>query len=316
MSSQRERILSDIVVDPILYPVTDELAAMERLVPEAPSAMERYALFWNQRPALLPIRARSVTHAAELSRFVRLAYNAMGEIEQNLDSCNALSILLNAANMAMMLITPRNADDAWARAASATALRRQARRLRDARFQNQVDRILRRDDAGLSDEGAGQYPSGDEITRSIARAAACSDAGPPAHAAAEGEPAVFMLEHSPSLQLWVNQGVDLADLLAGARGAFALVVTWTHEWRSTDKERRLAVDAIAGARLLAFARLCRIGLWPARNEDEITVKLAARRLLVAHRSQPDAMQALVEVAFDRGELLAEQDDRFRAMPRT
>ena len=44
-----EHRLSDIVVDPVLYPVTDELAGLEQLVPEAPSAVERYAAFWNQR---------------------------------------------------------------------------------------------------------------------------------------------------------------------------------------------------------------------------------------------------------------------------
>ncbi|CAH1680389.1 conserved hypothetical protein [Hyphomicrobiales bacterium] len=316
MSSRLERSLSDIVLDPSLYPVTDELAAMERLVPEAPSAMERYALFWNGRPALLPIRARSVAHAAELTRFIGLAYNSMDEIEPNLDSCNALSILLNAANLAMMLITPRGTDDAWARAAFAATLRRQARRLRGARFQHQVDRILRRDDAGFPDAVADRYAPGDKIAHAIARAAASSDAGPLPHVATEGEAAVFTLEHAPSLQRWFDRGVDLADLLSGVRELFAQVMTWTRAWRSTAKERRLAVDAIAGARLLAFARLCRIGLWPARNADEVMVKREALRLLVAYRSEPDAMRALAELAFDRGELLAQQSERFCTMPPT
>jgi hypothetical protein len=316
MSNHLERTLRDIVLDPSLYPVTDELAAIERLVPEAPSTMERYALFWNGRPALLPIRARSIAHAAELTRFIRLAHDAMDEIEANLDSCNALSILLNAATIAMMLITPRDADDAWARAAFATTLRRQARRLRDARFQHEVDRILRRDDTGVPDAVAGRSASSDKIVHAIARAAASSDAGPLPHVATEGEAAVFTLEHALSLQLWFDRSVDLADLLSGVRELFALVMTWTRAWRGTAQERRLAVDAIAGARLLAFARLCRIGLWPARNANEVMVKREALRLLAAHRSRPDAMRALAEVAFDRGELLAEQGDRFCTMPPT
>ena len=76
-----EHRLSDIVVDPVLYPVTDELAGLEHLIPEAPSAVERYAAFWSQRPALLPIRARAGAHAGELKRFIGLARASIGEIE-------------------------------------------------------------------------------------------------------------------------------------------------------------------------------------------------------------------------------------------
>lgn len=308
-----EHRLSDIVVDPVLYPVTDELAGLEHLVPEAPSAMERYAVFWNQRPALLPIRARAGAHAGELKRFIGLARASIGEIEPSLDSCNALSILLNAANMAMLLVEPRNADDAWARSAFAKTLRRQVRRLKDHRFRNQVDRILARENTEV-EERPGMPVDADEIGTFIARAAASFEARPPAQRAVEGEPAVFVLEQAPSLDLWFDQGIDFADLLAGVRELFAMVQSWNGAWSGTADECQIAADAVAGARLLAFARLCRIGLWPARHKDEIAVKTAARRLLATRSSETDAMRALVEVCFDQGEILAGQSDRFRTMP--
>ncbi len=308
-----EHRLSDIVVDPVLYPVTDELAGLEQLVPEAPSAVERYAAFWNQRPTLLPIRARAGAHAGELKRFIGLARGSIGEIEPSLDSCNALSILLNAANMAMMLVEPRNADDAWARSAFATTLRRQVRRLKDVRFRNQVDRILASENTEV-EQRPGKPVDADEIGTFIARAAASLKARPPAQRAVEGEPAVFVLEQAPSLDLWFDQGVDFADLLAGVRELFAMVRSWTSGWHGTADECQRIADAVAGARLLAFARLCRIGLWPARDQGEVAVKTAARRLLATRSSEPDAMRALVEVCFDQGEILAGQSDRFRTMP--
>lgn len=310
---RRERCLSDVVADPILYPVTDELAGLERLVPEAPSAMERYAAFWNQRPALVPIRARADALAGELKRFIGLVRHSPGDIEPDLDICNALAILLNAANMTMLLSKPRNADDAWARGAFARTLRRQARRLKDDRFLGQVDRILRQDVAG-SDHAPGRQADADEIGSFIARAAASFEAGPTAREAGEGEPAVLGLEQAASLNLWFEQGVDFDDLLAGVRELFAMILTWSGAWCATADTRQLTADAVAGARLLAFARLCRIGLWPARDADEVAVKVAARRLVASCMSEPDTMRAVVEAAFDQGEILAGQDDRFRTMP--
>ncbi|RYE29353.1 MAG: hypothetical protein EOP23_21670 [Hyphomicrobiales bacterium] len=300
----RERRLSDIVIDPVLYPVTDELTGLERLVPEAPSAMERYAVFWSQRPALLPIRARAGAHAGELKRFIGLARESIGDIEANIDSCNALSILLNAANMAMLLVAPRNAEDVWARGAFARTLRRQAQRLKDDRLRNQVERVLANENTGLD-----KPANGDELGPFIALAAAGFVAGPPAHAATEGEPAVFALEQAPSLDLWFDQGIDVVDLLAGVRELFAMV----QNWNGTADECQLAADAAAGARLLAFARLCRIGIWPARDRDEVAYKTAARRLLSTRTSEPDAMRALAEICFDLGEILAEQSERFKTI---
>lgn len=309
----RECCLSDIVIDPVLYPVTDELAGFERLVPEAPSAMERYAVFWSQRPALLPIRARAGAHAGELKRFIGLARESIGDIESNLDSCNALSILVNAANMAMLLVEPRNAEDVWARGAFARTLRRQAQRLKDDRLRNQVERVLANENTEVED-GLDKPADGYEVGPFLALAAAGFEVGPPAQSAAEGEPAVFALEHGPSLDLWFDQVVDFADLLAGVRELFAMVQNWSGVWHGTADECQLAADAVAGARLLAFARLCRIGLWPARDRDEVMVKTAGRRILSTRTSEPDAMRALAEICFDLGEILANQSERFQTMP--
>lgn len=309
----RERRLSDIVIDPVLYPVTDELAGFERLVPEAPSALERYAVLWSQRPALLPIRARAGAHAGELKRFIGLARESTGDIEPNLDSCNALSILLNAANMAMLLVEPRNAEDVWARGAFSRTLRRQAQRLKDNRLRSQVERVLANESTEVED-GLDKSVDGYKVGPFIALAAAGLQAGPPAQAAAEAEPAVFALEQAASLDLWFDQGIDFADLLAGVRELFAMVQDWSGAWRGTADECQLAADAVAGARLLGFARLCRIGLWPARDRDDVAFKTAARRLLYTRTSEPDAMRALAEICFDLGEVLAEQSERFRTMP--
>ena len=67
---------------------------------------------------------------------------------------------------------------------------------------------------------------------------------------------------------------------------------------------------IEGGLVLAYARLIRIALWPARNAADVATKIAARDLVRARDADPDRLGALWEIAFGQGETVAGQSNRF------
>ena len=67
---------------------------------------------------------------------------------------------------------------------------------------------------------------------------------------------------------------------------------------------------LGGALILAYARLCRIGLWPARSSDDLIVKMEVERLVSERAADPDAMRALVEIALGVGRRIARQGPPF------
>ena len=72
----------------------------------------------------------------------------------------------------------------------------------------------------------------------------------------------------------------------------------------------MATDVIEGGLILAYARLIRVALWPARNEAEVAAKIAARDLVRSRDADPDRLGALWEIAFGQGETVSGQSSRF------
>lgn len=72
MSSSTPSSLSDLKLDPLTFPITDELTGLERLLPEGPDEIERFAILGGQTPSILDIRGRALTHERQMDRFIIL----------------------------------------------------------------------------------------------------------------------------------------------------------------------------------------------------------------------------------------------------
>ena len=123
-------------------------------------------------------------------------------------------------------------------------------------------------------------------------------ASPNGLAAKPGEAAAYQLALTPSLQLWLETGIDPGDGLAGARAVLAQIDSWRRV-QQRIKDPGLLDVAIRGAMLLAYARLARLVLWPARDADEIAVQRAALDLIAPRHRDPEHLRAAIEWAAAR-----------------
>jgi hypothetical protein len=304
-NTRRDELLSTIALDSIPHHVHDDLAALERLVPEAPSETERLALFRNQLPGLLQIRGRGQAHTEQVRRLIGLIAREPEQVERWIDVVNALTILTNSAHLALLLLPVRREDDAWARDQFSRHLLRHTRRNGDG------------EEIALAHRAVGELPrrpqhltlpdTGDavrEIIETMARRVGALQ--PKAQAAEPGAPSVYTLEQASSLNAYVAAAPDLARLLDGARLRFVLV----DDLRTIAEPDTMVSDAIEGGLILAYARLLRIALWPARSQADVAAKIAARNLVRDRDADPDRLGALWEIAFGQGETVSGQSSRF------
>ena len=109
-----------------------------------------------------------------------------------------------------------------------------------------------------------------------------------------------------ALEAWFAAPPDLTALLEEALGLFAQIKTWS----SGEDRLSQRYGARRGALILAYARLCRIGLWPARSECDLAAKRASEFLVGERTDDPDPMRALAEIALGVGERIARQGPSF------
>ncbi|WP_293811150.1 hypothetical protein [uncultured Bosea sp.] len=306
ITSHRDERLSTIVLDPTLHPVIDDLAALERLVPAAPSEVEALALFRHQTPSLLALRGRGQTHTEQVRRLIGLIALEKDQVEAWIDTANALTILTNASNLALLLLPARNEDDAWAREQFGRNLLRHARRHGDG------------EDLALASRAVGDLPrrpahismpaGADAIREMIETMARRVGALQPkaVEAIEPGVPAVHTLEKAGSLKAYFEAAPDLAGLFGSAQRLLGLV----DGLRAIAEPDAVTLDAIEGGLILAYARLIRVALWPARYYDDVSAKAAARDLVRSRDADPDSLGALWEIGFGQGETVAGQSTRF------
>ncbi|MBN9435782.1 hypothetical protein [Bosea sp. (in: a-proteobacteria)] len=304
-TAHRDELLSTIVIDSSRYPVIDDLAALERLVPEAPSQAESLAIFRHQLPGLLELRGRGQAHTEQVRRLIGLLAREKDQVETWIDVANALTILTNASNLALLLLPARNEDDVWAREQFSRNLLRHARRNGDG------------EDIALTRRAVGDLPkrSADltlpegteaisEMIETLARRVGALQPKP--EVIAPGAPSTHSLEQADSLKAYFDAAPDLAGLLGAAQKVLALV----DRLRGIAEPDAVTADAIEGGLILAYARLIRVALWPSRYYDDVSAKTAARDLARARVADPDQLGALWEIAFGQGETVAGQSRRF------
>ncbi|WP_293806279.1 hypothetical protein [uncultured Bosea sp.] len=304
-TTRRNELLSTIVIDPALHPVIDDLAALERLVPAAPSEIESLAIFRRQLPGLLEVRGRGQAHTEQVRRLIGLLAREKDQVERWIDVANALTIMTNASNLALLLLPARSEDDVWAGEQFGRNLLRHARQHGDG----EEIALARRAVGELSSKpGHLTLPTGieavAEMIETLARRAGALQPKP--EAADPGAPSVHTLEQAESLKVYFDAAPDLAGLFGGAQRVLALV----DRLRGIAEPDAVTADAIEGGLILAYARLIRVALWPARYYDDVSAKIAARDLVRARDADPGHLGALWEIAFGQGETIAGQSSRF------
>jgi hypothetical protein len=304
-TTRRDELLSTLAIDTTLHPVTDDLAALERLVPVAPTEIESLAIFRCQLPGLLALRGRSQAHTEQVRRLIGLLAREKDQVERWIDVANALTIMTNASNLALLLLPARNEDDVWAREQFGRNLLRHARQHGDG------------EDIALARRAVGELsskpvhltlPTGiAEVTEMIETMARRVGAlQPKPEVTAPGAPSTHSLEQADSLKAYFDAAPDLAGLLGAAQKVLALV----DSLRGIAEPDAMTADAIEGGLILAYARLIRVALWPARYYDDVSAKAAARDLVRARDADPDHLGALWEIAFGQGETVSGQSSRF------
>ncbi len=302
--TRRDELLSAIVIDATLHHVVDELTALERLVPEAPSEAESLALFRNQLPTLLEVKGRGQAHTEQVRRIIGLIGREPEQVETWIDVVNALTIMTNASNLALLLLPVRSDDDVWAREQFGRNLLRHSDRHGDG------------EDVALARRAVGELPrrpqqlmlpeTGDAVRELIETMARRAGALRPVRVAGPGAASVHTLEQAESLKAYFNAAPDLAGLLDGASCLLNLV----DRVRDVAEPDGMTTDAIEGGLILAYARLLRVALWPARTQADVAAKIAARELVRGRDADPDRLGALWEIAFGQGETVSGQSSRF------
>ncbi|MFC5505681.1 hypothetical protein [Bosea massiliensis] len=268
-----------------LVQVIDELEALERLIDDDARPLRRFAAVWQDRPSLVAIRARARFHTDELGRLLgQVREGQITAYAEVLNCARALALLIDSANVATILIAPREPEDHRALASFRRALRAQARRSRDAALRYRTDVICGGALVAMSEQNV--------------RPPRLPQASPDALGARPGEAAAYSLALAPSLQLWLETGIDAGDHLAGALTLLTQVDVWRRVQRRVS-EPALLDEAIRGAMLLAYVRLARLVLWPASDADKVAIQRKALDLIGPRHRDPEHLRAAVEWAAAR-----------------
>ncbi|WP_293811151.1 hypothetical protein [uncultured Bosea sp.] len=296
--------LRDLVFTTETVPITDDLAALDTLLPTMPDALEYHAALLERLPPLLDLRGRALVHTQQCERFLSLAEADPSALEHMVDIGNALALLAHAGGIAMLLVPPGSPEDHFARAMLTKERGEQYRNGIGVHDPELMKRALRRSFADSQPRlviGAHIPPGMEEAARRF------SGAVLPQPGDSDGTaPDIYHLEQGLALDEWFNAPPDLVTLLDEARTLFAAIEAWSQ----AEPPSPFRYGGRRGALILAYAKLCRIGLWPARNSDDLLVKLEVERLASERADDPDPMRALVEIALGVGRRIARQGGRF------
>lgn len=279
--------------------VIDELAAIETLLPDVSDDLERHAALFDRLPPLLDLRDRALVHAEQYARFLALAEADPAALEQRVDTGNALAVLAHAGEIAMLLVPAISPED---RVARAMLSRERDEQYRGGRGVHATDLMMRAlqnnssDTPGLTRDG--RVPPEHQGTATRFRAEVYGHALERDGTAPGG----YRLADALALEAWFRQPPDLVALLDEARAQLGSVDVWSE----SDEVGPYWYGATRGALVLAYAKLCRVGLWPARSADDLVAKIETERLISGRNGDPDHMRALVEIGLGVGRRIARQ----------
>lgn len=287
----------DIRLNAGIIPVLDDLSALDGLLPDLSDPIERYAALLDRLPSLRAIQARVAVHAGEYQRLLALAEVDPSALEDRVHAANALALLAHAGELALFLLPALSAEDRVAQALVAVERDQQYVAGRGVHDHGLMRRALRTT-LGRS----AMY-----LDNRMEQARPAPEAVGPEDRPGDGiGPVAHRLEDALALEASFAAPPDLTDLLEQALGLFEQIKIWA-EGKDRLSQR---YGARRGALILAYGRLCRIGLWPARSERDLAAKRATEFLLSERTDDPDPMRALAEIALGVGERMARQGPPF------
>ncbi|MFC5508360.1 hypothetical protein [Bosea massiliensis] len=295
--------LRDLAFSTSTVPVLDELAALDALLPEIPDEMERNAALLERLPSLLDLRGRALGHAREYERFLALAEVDPSALEDRVITGNALAILAHAGEIAMLLVPSGSPEDDFAQAMLAKERARQYGAGSGVHAPELMTRALRATvrPGGLRLATGARVPVGMEMAARRFRGEVL-----PARQENGTGPRTYHLEDAFALEAWFAAAPDLVTLLEESRALFASIEAWSEP----EEPAPSWYAARRGALILAYAKLCRVGLWPARSSNDLIAKMAVERLISERAADPHSMRALVEIALGVGRRIARQGPPF------
>lgn len=299
MTDNNSATLRDLNLSSETAIVIDELAAIETLLPETNDDLERHAMLFDRLPPLLDLRDRALVHAQQYARFLTLAEADPSALEERVDTGNALAVLAHAGEIAMLLVPAISPED---RVARAMLSRERDEQYRGGRGVHATELMMRALQSNSSDTPG---LSRDERVPPEHQETATRFRGEVYGHALEGDgtaPGGYRLEDALALEAWFRQPPDLVALLDEARAHLGEVDAWSE----SDEVGPYWYGATRGALVIAYAKLCRVGLWPARSADDLIAKIEAERLISGRNCDPDHMLALVEIALGVGRRIARQ----------
>lgn len=304
MTDNNTPSLRDLVFETDTAAVLDELAALDLRLPEMPDALEHHAALLERLPPILDLRGRALVHAQQYERFLALAEVDPSALEDRVDTGNALAILSHAGEIAMLLVPPASPEDDFAQAMLAKERARQYGADGDGRhdpaLMNRALRTTARS-GGMRLVIGARIPVGMEMAARRFRGEVL-----PERDENETGPGVYHLEDAHALEAWFNAPPAFPALLSDARCLFAAIDAWSEP----EELGPCWYAARRGALVLAYARLCRIGLWPARSSGDLLTKMEVERLVSGRTADPDFMRALVDIALGAGRRIARQGPPF------
>ncbi|CAH1680366.1 conserved hypothetical protein [Hyphomicrobiales bacterium] len=301
--------LSDLKLASVTFPISDELAGLERLLPDGPDEIERFAILADQTPSILEIRGRVLTHEQQMDRFITLTDDDPKGLDARLDTARALTILARAGQIAQMLVPARTEEDRWAQTEIARGHKRAARHSKNRRDADLLRRLASGAAPRVREHRLDASALSDSVTAMARYVGAILPEPTDDHSARPGEPGAYRLEDARSLEAYFAVAPDLADLMEQARGLLERSDRWSHD----ESHAVEMVDAARRAALmLAYARLARIGLWPARTEADLQAKSVVEAFVAARKTDPEHLRALALLALDTGDRIARRSDRFRS----
>jgi len=283
-------------------PVTDDLAGLRSRRPEAPTMQESYALYSTQAPILLDGAARRQRHAAEIARFFKLAKRDHLFAEAHMQSARTLSHLITAAALAVAVTPARSADDLWVKANIGNVLKHRAAKLGQKAMAALMPIAFGPHAGGYARETGSAVASLDDIASSMddmqRRMTAMSIGVETGLEAVSGVPAAHSLEQAASLEAFASPA--LAAIASDAISALHLA----DEWSPGSSARQEVVAAHQSALTLGYAAIAEVGLAPARDADDLSIKQAIRKYVMLRSRDPKHLRATAVIAFNEGNVAA------------
>jgi len=304
--------IASLVLATTIRPIREDLAGLSGRLPEAPAAPERLAGLQSTTPTCTVFIARATFHDDELGRFVKLMSKDGTLIEERMDTFNALNLLRQSAYLAAALIEPSSDDDRWAKEYIGECLASAAKRQGDAARAKLLRKAF---GVALKAKRKSRVADVGEMTAWIHETVRRMGLiRPPASGASADELAragCFRLEDAPSLEAFFAAAPDLTSLAEEAMDLLTKADTWK---QSVGENDRVLEQAAKSALTLAYAAIARVGLWPARTERDLHAKATCRAILRDRVADPARARAVAAIAYDLGNGVAGQSDRFKVEP--